>query len=201
MHNSFERPLAAEASSDPEPEALPAPEPSQEILPAEPNAEQQAKTREQAIERAREVRRNLLKDIFTSRTADLIGNFVPGVDVPKMIGEAIAGKTVSGEGLSNRKRFDHVAIAGGIALAYGLGFAGMPAEASIARTAASILAKIEFGPEFLSEAAHLAADRFPNAAHLLDRTATFVGQKRDLLTTIGLEIHAAFEKFAPYAAL
>lgn len=163
--------------------------------------EQRAETRDQIIEQAGKRRQNLLKDVFTSRAADLIGNFIPGVDVPKMIGEAIAGKTVSGEGLSNRKRFDHVAIAGGIALAYGLGLAGMPAEASVARTAASILAKIEFGPEFLSEAAHMAADRFPDAAHLLGRTATFVEHKRDLLTAIAVHMRAAFEKFAPYAAL
>ena len=112
MRNPFEQPHV-ETPSDPE------------LATPEPTAEQRAETRDQVIEHASEGRRNILKDIFTSRTADLIGNFIPGVDVPKMIGEAIAGKTVSGEGLSNRKRFDHVAIAGGIALAYGLGFAGI----------------------------------------------------------------------------
>lgn len=196
MRSPFERLPAAETPLHPEP-----PEPAPEAAPTAPSVEQRTETRDQIVEQAGERRRNLLKDVFTSRTADLIGNFIPGVDVPKMLGEAIAGKTVSGEGLSSRKRFDHVAIAGGIALAYGLGLAGMPAEASVARTAASLLAKIEFGPEFLAEAAHMAADRFPNAAHLLDRTATFVGHQRDLLTAIGTELRAAFEQCAPYAAL
>ncbi|MBI2624174.1 hypothetical protein HYW67_01615 [Candidatus Parcubacteria bacterium] len=193
--NHFERPSADEFSPTPE---TPVPTPE---MPSDAIPEQRAETAEQIIEQASSGRRALLKDIFTSRAADLIGNFLPGVDVPKMIGEAIAGKTVSGEGLSRRKRLDHMAIAGGITLAYALGLAGLPAEASVARTAASILAKIELGPEFLAETAHMAASRFPKTSHLLERTASFVGHKRDLLTAIGTEVRAAFEKYAPQAAL
>ncbi|MBI3305093.1 hypothetical protein HYZ80_02105 [Candidatus Parcubacteria bacterium] len=187
MRNHFEQPHGG-TPSNPEP-ATP-----------EPIVEQRAETREQIIEHARAGRRNLLKEIFTSRTADLIGNFLPGIDVPKMIGEALRGETVSGEKLSSRHRFDHFAIAGATSLAYALEFAGLPAEAIAARAAAAVLSKVEYGPEFLAETARLAAERFPKTAHLLDRTATVAMRQRERFAGIGASVRAAFEKHMPAAA-
>ena len=69
------------------------------------------------MERFREGRLKIVSDVFKSRTADLIGNWIPGVDAPKMLAEAARGKTSSGETLAGRKRLAHAVIGGRVASA------------------------------------------------------------------------------------
>lgn len=154
--------------------------------------------RQEIVEAAQEKRRHLLKDIFTSRTADIAGNFIPGVDIPKMTIEAAIGKTVSGEKLSARQRFDYMAMAGGITLAYALEFAGMMGEAMTARSAIAVMSKMEFGPELLKEAGGRARSKFPKAANLLEKTGEFLAEKRDVaMKRFGEELRKGFLSLQP----
>ena len=133
----------------------------------------------EVMERFGEGRRKIISDIFKSRTADLIGNWIPGVDAPKMLVEAARGKTSSGEILSGHKRFAQAAIGGGVASAYALELAGFLPEAMTVRGLAAAISKVEFGPEILKEAAERAKNKFPRIAHMLEKTADYAEDKRE----------------------
>ncbi|KKU50726.1 MAG: hypothetical protein UX72_C0034G0005 [Parcubacteria group bacterium GW2011_GWA2_47_10] len=140
-----------------------------------------SRERETIMENAVEDRGNLAARIFKSRVADLAGNFIPGIDIPKMAFEASIGKTSSSERLSKRQRTAYAIISGGTALAYTLQLLGMTAEAVTLRTAVAGLAQVEFGPEFLREAGEKARGKFPRVAPILEKTANYAAEKRELV--------------------
>src|SRR3989344_838965 len=144
----------------------------------------QAET-ERVMEDARGQRAEFFKKVITSRTADIAGNLVPGLDIAKMTTEAAFGKTSSGEKLGARQRMSYAAIAGGIGLAYALELSGMSAGAVTARSAAAALAGMEFSPEILKGVAEKAKEKYPKAAHILERVSDFAADKREIFTKIG----------------
>lgn len=148
--------------------------------------------KKEIIENARRSRSQLLKEIFTSRTADMVGNLIPGVDVVKLNIEAVVGKTISGEELSAKQRFTYTVIAGGITLAYALEFAGMRNEAITVRGLTATMAGIEFGPAFLKLAAEKAQDKYPKIAHILGKISKIVVKKEGLAERINAKLKKSF---------
>lgn len=133
----------------------------------------------EVMERFGEVHGKFISGVFKSRAADLIGNWIPGVDASKMLIEAARGKTSSGEFLSGHKRFAQAVIGGSVASAYALELTGFLPEAVAARSIAAAISKVEFGPEILKEAAERAKNKFPKIAHMLERTADYAEDKRE----------------------
>ncbi len=173
--------------------------------PPEPSRES-AHTRREILEKAGEGRRKLfenisasrIKEIARSRTADIAGNLIPGIDIPKLFAEAWRGKTSSGEELSRRQRFAYTAVAGGISMAYALELSGLTGGALTARAAAGAIAKIELGPETLKEIAERSKKRFPKQAALLEKTANFLLDKREAFYSVfGAGRAATEERFLP----
>lgn len=185
MKFNFEKASPAEAPGETDP---------RELLP------EAAERKERIMGAFSERRRQLLKDVFTSRSADLIGNFIPGIDIPKMVTEAIVGKTISGEKLSRRKKFDLIAISGGISVAYALECVGMPIEALTVRSVAAALSKIEFGPEFLEEIAEKTKAKYPKTSELLGKTEEFLSDKREQTVAYARSVKEAFRVAATQTA-
>lgn len=146
-----------------------------------------AERREAVMEKAREGRIHLLGDIsrsrikemLTSKKADMTGDMVPVIDGFKMAIEAGVGKTSSGESLTGRRRVNHAIIAAGVTLAYALPLAGLYTEAASVRAAVWAVAGTEYGPEGLRAAAEKAREKFPKISHMMERTADFAEKKRD----------------------
>lgn len=148
--------------------------------------------KENIIERACRGRLNLLKDVFTSRTADIVGNLIPGVDVAKLNIEAVVGRTTSGEELSLKQRFTYTAIAGGITLAYALEFAGMRTEAITMRGLTATMASIEFGPEFLRLVIEKTRDKYPKLTHILEKISDIIAKNGGLAERINTKLKKSF---------
>lgn len=145
-------------------------------------------SREQVIEKSQEARKNLFERILKSKIADLAGDVVPGVDIPKMITEAYVGKTTSGEILSNEKRFSYVAISAATALAYGLAMNEAGGAAVAARGTAAFLSSTEFGPEVVKMIADKLQSSKPNVAEFMHRTADYFREKKDLFIMAGADV-------------
>ncbi len=156
------------------------------------------------MERHKRGRLELLKDIITSQTVDIALNFVPVIDAPKLAIEGMLGRTLSNETLTSRKRFDHMLISGGIALAYVLAAFGSPDAALAARGVAGIIAKVEFGPEMMRDIAHKTKEKFPKAAAFLDKTGSYFADKREEffegVQSIGPEVEKYLSEVRPELA-
>ena len=142
-------------------------------------------SRELVIEKSQGARKNLFEKILKSKIADLAGDVIPGVDIPKMFAEAYVGKTTSGEILSDEKRFSYVAISAVTALAYGLAMNEAVGAAVAARGAAAFLSSTEFGPEVVKMVAAKLQERKTRVAGFMDRTVEYFKEKKDLFIEAG----------------
>ncbi len=139
----------------------------------QPSESPRESEREAAREEAREGRSALLQKIFNKKAADVALNFTPVIDVGKLTAEAAIGKTMGGKELSSDERRTYVAVAGMVALAYALHFAGMDAGAVAARGLGAAVAGIEFTPGLARDIAGRTKEKFPSAAALLEKTSIF----------------------------
>lgn len=145
------------------------------------------------MERAKEMRADLLMDIFkkasekifTMKTLDKAMNLPPGIDFLKMFAEAYKGETlVSKEKLSKRERVVSAAIAGSSALSWTLCAANMPAEALIARSASTGLFYANLiGPALIKKGMEFAKNN-PKTSILLEKTLDYISDKREQIAQI-----------------
>lgn len=143
------------------------------------------------MESSRAERAGLLGQIFNRRSADIAGNLIPGIDAIKIGAEAAVGKTFGGKELSGREQIDYAMIAGVLAVAYTLYLSGMHRESMKVRSAATMIASLELGPEIVRQAAEMAQEKFPRIASFLDKTGTFFqGARKKMLDDAAVAMHA-----------
>lgn len=129
------------------------------------------------VEAIRAERPGMMGKIFTRKTADIVGNLLPGIDVPKLLTEAAYGTTFAGKDLSAQERMSYAVIAGLVATAYALYFLGMPHEAKVARVTGATFSSIKFGPNILRETVALAKEKIPAMSPFIERSASFIEEK------------------------
>lgn len=142
------------------------------------------------IEAVREERVGMIGKIFTRKTADVVGNLLPGIDVPKLLTEAAYGTTLAGKDLSMRERMDYAVIAGLVTTAYILYFSGMPHEAKIARVTGATFSSIKFGPNILRETLALAKEKIPAMSPFIERSSSFIEDKKAIVEEMAGNVEA-----------
>ena len=127
--------------------------------------------REPVFEEARNERSSILQRVFSKKIADVTLNLTPGIDVTKLMTEAVIGKTMGGRELSPSERRSYAAVAGMVALAYALHAAGMNYEAAAARLSGTAIGAVTISPEYIKNLAEQASEKFPGAAAMLQKTS------------------------------